>query len=72
MWLLVVFPNRVIFEILRARSLATGFGDTSTAISIALDPLICIENSVLCDFSVKKSRSHELFSVVPCRRSLYS
>lgn len=30
MGLLVFFPNKVIFEILRARSHATGFGDTNT------------------------------------------
>lgn len=43
------FPNKVIFEILRARSLSTGFGDTNTAINIALDHLICNGNSqVIC------------------------
>lgn len=48
MWLLeLFFPNKLIFEVLRARNLAAGFGDTNTAINIALDLLICNGNSVL-------------------------
>lgn len=46
-WLLGFFPNKVIFEILRVRSLATGFGGINTAINSALEPLTCNGNSVL-------------------------
>ena len=36
-------------------------------VSIALDPLVCSGNSVLGQLlTVRKSRSRELFSVVPC------
>lgn len=58
----VFFPNKVIFEILRARSLATGFGDTNTAINIALDHLICNGNSqVIC---LSRSPDHVNCSVL--------
>lgn len=46
-WLLGFFANKVIFEILRVRSLTTGFEDINTAINIAMGPLLCNGNSVV-------------------------